>query len=606
MMSQNQEIIESKLCAYIDGELDPEGRAEIERHLEANPQHRRLLESLRATRDLIRWLPREPAPPEVAETLSGQLERSVLLNDEGDSLRISPWPRIMAAAAIILLTAGLGVAVYYVLPRSQKSAQLAFHSNSPDSTGDVVPAPTTAELARNDVSDTPEAEHGALREVDKMKAATPEDLRKEGRQVAAKGGFDAKDAKQVELADADKKNVAELDQLAVQVGQDPAAYLASAANPNNNANNVVSQTALSANSNSSPMVLLVRSDAPERTQKQLTSYLNEQQIQWRQAPLQIQADSLSRSGTGTVGLNRADLERMQESVEKRESNRRTLATTQKVDVAEDDVLNGPMPSGATATTRPAQPQDFAVAIAPPASQAKREMQNGYAEQRQAGLTNNASFNSVYVCQMSRRQAAELSNTIGNDSVAGTQVQDVNSVAYNTNSQQSATQNSSALEIARARSPLAGGYGAGGSAGIQQQHRSLDSTLADRSNQMARRSIYSKAGQRDEAATTRPAEASALAVNDAPQVSGKQTFEPATTQTAGPGAAPAGGAMPATDPSQAALAATTGPVDEPVNVVIMVQPNATTPPAAPPATQPSGQIIPQKAQEAPSQPQPALK
>ena len=45
-MSQNQEIIESKLCAYIDGELDPEGRAEIERHLEANPQHRRLLESL--------------------------------------------------------------------------------------------------------------------------------------------------------------------------------------------------------------------------------------------------------------------------------------------------------------------------------------------------------------------------------------------------------------------------------------------------------------------------------------------------------------------------------------------------------------------------------
>ena len=52
-MSQNQEIIEAKLCAYIDGDLDPEGRAEIEKHLEANPQHRRLLESLKATRDLV-------------------------------------------------------------------------------------------------------------------------------------------------------------------------------------------------------------------------------------------------------------------------------------------------------------------------------------------------------------------------------------------------------------------------------------------------------------------------------------------------------------------------------------------------------------------------
>ena len=120
-MSQNQEIIESKLCAFIDGELDAEGRAEIEKHLEANPQHRRLLESLKATRDLIKWLPREAAPPEVAETLNGQLERSVLLDSHGDTLGPGIGPRIFAAAAILLLTAGLGIAVYYTLPRSQKS-----------------------------------------------------------------------------------------------------------------------------------------------------------------------------------------------------------------------------------------------------------------------------------------------------------------------------------------------------------------------------------------------------------------------------------------------------------------------------------------------------
>src|SRR5690349_17268412 len=121
-MSQNQEIIESKLCAYIDGELDPEGRAEIEKHLEANPQHRRLLESLKATRDLVRWLPREPAPPELAETLNGQLERSVLLDYDGDSLRPRIFPRVFAAAAIIVLTAGLAAAVYFALPKSHRNA----------------------------------------------------------------------------------------------------------------------------------------------------------------------------------------------------------------------------------------------------------------------------------------------------------------------------------------------------------------------------------------------------------------------------------------------------------------------------------------------------
>src|ERR1700761_3260254 len=131
-MSQNQEIIESKLCAYIDGELDADGRTEIEKHLDANPQHRRLLESLKATRDLIKWLPREPAPPELAETLNGQLERSVLLDFDERSLNRNIWPRALSAAAIILLTAGLGAAVYFTLPKGQKAATpYAINKESP-------------------------------------------------------------------------------------------------------------------------------------------------------------------------------------------------------------------------------------------------------------------------------------------------------------------------------------------------------------------------------------------------------------------------------------------------------------------------------------------
>src|SRR3982751_6445639 len=120
-MSPNpQEQSEAKLLAYIEGELDPADRAEIEKHLEANPHHRRMLEELARTRDLLRWLPREAAPPELAEQVNSQLERSVLLDEsgmaEGGTLRINRWPQVRAAAAIVLLAAGLAVAVYFALP----------------------------------------------------------------------------------------------------------------------------------------------------------------------------------------------------------------------------------------------------------------------------------------------------------------------------------------------------------------------------------------------------------------------------------------------------------------------------------------------------------
>lgn len=120
-MSQNQEIIESKLCSFVDGELDEAGRAEIEKHLTANPQHRRLLEELRRTSALVRGLPRENAPPELAESYNSQLERSVLLQgigeeSTGSGMRIGLGPRLYAAAAIILLMIGLAAVIYFALP----------------------------------------------------------------------------------------------------------------------------------------------------------------------------------------------------------------------------------------------------------------------------------------------------------------------------------------------------------------------------------------------------------------------------------------------------------------------------------------------------------
>jgi hypothetical protein len=120
-----KETTEAKLCAYVDGELDAAGRAEIEKYLDTNPQHRKLIEELKETRQLMRALPRATAPAEIGEMLQGQLERSLLLNELDsepavDSMRISRAAQFRAVAAVILLALGLGAVVYFVLPSSNQ------------------------------------------------------------------------------------------------------------------------------------------------------------------------------------------------------------------------------------------------------------------------------------------------------------------------------------------------------------------------------------------------------------------------------------------------------------------------------------------------------
>jgi len=98
-MSANQEQIEARLAAYIDGELDVGERAKIEKHLAGNPQHKALIEELMIQRDLLHAVPREKAPPEIAETIQSQLERSVLLG-QGEEAARGPLRIPMFAAAV--------------------------------------------------------------------------------------------------------------------------------------------------------------------------------------------------------------------------------------------------------------------------------------------------------------------------------------------------------------------------------------------------------------------------------------------------------------------------------------------------------------------------
>jgi hypothetical protein len=497
-MSQNQEIIESKLCAYIDGVLDSDGRAEIERHLKANPQHRRLLESLRATRDLIRWLPREQAPLDLTESLHGQLERSVLLDDPIESLRPSLWPRVLAAAAIVILTVGLGAAVFYALPQSTRP-QMAIGSKLPEGNEDdfgfkggsapaLAPAPvpfdTTAaptnesakaELKKSDGADaspaapdadrnlslgTPPRAADALKEASMPAAAGTDALRKDEQMLAAKPTASAANPESLvaspapasPIASATASSIAppaprsglqlqtagtmkaaqapaELEQLASQVSQNSQTYLTP---------NQVGELAHASGNQASPgaiapaLVMLVHTDTPDQTEKELTAYFDDNHIPWRQ--------------TGMAQTAQAAQEKAALSIPAMAT---TAPTNAPVKLADGRGGLGRAPRPAPMAAAPGNPlrdrnenSDQAslslelkqsVASTQPAINARVESKvlvNGglsnapgnlslsndvlnHNEQIPSQLAYDAAARSggVYVCQMSRRQAAELNHSI---------------------------------------------------------------------------------------------------------------------------------------------------------------------------------------------------
>lgn len=149
-MALNQEQFE-RLEAYIDGELTPAERADVEKQLVANPQLRKLMAELVATRDLLRGLPRAKAPGDLVETFQGQIERAELLGESGPSeaevvVRIKRGPQYLAAAAIVLLALGMAGIVYkLMLPHGTPNSPFAIGRNpdelaSPEPEGLAGPA----------------------------------------------------------------------------------------------------------------------------------------------------------------------------------------------------------------------------------------------------------------------------------------------------------------------------------------------------------------------------------------------------------------------------------------------------------------------------------
>jgi hypothetical protein len=596
-MSQNQEIIEAKLCAYIDGVLDAEGRAEIEKHLEANPQHRRLLESLRATRDLLRWLPREPAPPELAESLNGQLERSVLLDYDGAALRPSRWPRILAAAAIIALTAGLGVAVFMALPGSQKNPAMAFHG---DGQAQTVPSDTPAPSLAAAPSTDLEAQGATEREHEEMalaKAGEPSSL-KDGADQALAAGRSADGAKLDETESVRK--TAELDQLASAVSQDPAAFVAAASNDGAAATEPAGPA-------SNAVVLLVRSNSPQATEQQLTRYFVSNQIRWRQAPAG-QLESIARNDTiGNAGrggnyaakslpepIQGKPLDTPPTDAQKNAPPARNRGAQSQP--SQDFAING-APSGNVPL-----PEALAQNVTPRQSISQRQAIQGNLSNR---YENNGVYNGAYVAQMSRRQAALLNSAINRREVRASglnQSTQSDGLEFNAGAGGNADNEKTALSSAPAR-PAAGAT----EPGAPTTNRSNDGRdFRDRDAILGRapraRRPLNSFGDKQASPTTQPTDGLRPDdENDSTVLRAKAGFGRGRRDRMRQQAE----LIDATQPSQylgLGPEPATRSADEPVNVVILVQPDepevsdqATTKPA----TQPAAPNSPEAPQTQPS-------
>jgi len=157
----NSEDIEARLCDYIEGQLSPADRAEIERHLESHPKHRQMIQELIESRRLVGALPRSKAPADMTELLQGQLERSMLLDGGLSDSSASRQPRhvahIVMTTAVVLLTAGFGSAVYYMLHSASGgslfSPMAGQFTSQPISQATTQPtAPATQPIAKMDIA----------------------------------------------------------------------------------------------------------------------------------------------------------------------------------------------------------------------------------------------------------------------------------------------------------------------------------------------------------------------------------------------------------------------------------------------------------------------
>jgi len=113
--------LDELLCSFMDGELSPRQRTEVQRMAARDPQVARRLRQLQNCRALFSSLPQAQAPADLLDQIRVSLERRTLLQEQPVFARrsLGAWHLVfrefVAAAAMIALLAVLGLVVYQIV-----------------------------------------------------------------------------------------------------------------------------------------------------------------------------------------------------------------------------------------------------------------------------------------------------------------------------------------------------------------------------------------------------------------------------------------------------------------------------------------------------------
>jgi anti-sigma factor RsiW len=133
--------LDELLCSFVDGELSPHQRTEVERMAVRDPQVGRRLRQLQNCRTLFCSLPQAQAPADLLEQVRQSLERQTLLQERPAFARRSfgawhlAFRRLVSAAAVVALLGVLGVVVYQIVGPVSPSV------TPPRADSEQVPAP---------------------------------------------------------------------------------------------------------------------------------------------------------------------------------------------------------------------------------------------------------------------------------------------------------------------------------------------------------------------------------------------------------------------------------------------------------------------------------
>jgi hypothetical protein len=143
--------LDELLSSFMDGQLSPRQRTEVQRMAAHDPQVARRLRQLQNCRTLFSSLPVAKAPSDLLEQVKTSLERHTLLQEQPVAGRRSmgawhlAFRRFVSAAAVIALLGVLGLVVYQIVspvPQGGVGSRVAQGPSSPAGLGPV-PAPPT-------------------------------------------------------------------------------------------------------------------------------------------------------------------------------------------------------------------------------------------------------------------------------------------------------------------------------------------------------------------------------------------------------------------------------------------------------------------------------